>query len=85
MRAYPRLDKLQRRSSLPKASFALTSEFLVTIHAAVHLGPTALVFRGGRGTEAGRCASCLDFGGNTELLHLAESVTGAELWNAKEG
>ena len=27
----------------------------------------------------------LDFGGNTELLHLAESVTAAELWIAKEG
>jgi hypothetical protein len=27
----------------------------------------------------------LDFGGNTELLHLAESVTAAELWIAREG
>ncbi len=27
----------------------------------------------------------LDFGGNSELLHLAESVTAAELWIAREG
>jgi hypothetical protein len=27
----------------------------------------------------------LDFGGNTELLHLAVSVNAAELWIAKEG
>jgi hypothetical protein len=27
----------------------------------------------------------LDFGGNTELLHLAESITAAELWIAREG
>jgi hypothetical protein len=27
----------------------------------------------------------LDFGGSTELLHLAASVTAAELWIAKEG
>ena len=27
----------------------------------------------------------LDFGDNTELLHLAESTTAAELWIAREG
>lgn len=27
----------------------------------------------------------LDFGGNAELLHLAESVIAAELWIAREG
>ena len=27
----------------------------------------------------------LDVGGNTKLLHLAESITAAELWIAREG
>ena len=35
--------------------------------------------------KPGQVRVLLDFGGNTELLHLAESVTAAELWIAKEG
>ena len=35
--------------------------------------------------KPGQVRVLLDFGGNTELLHLAESVTAAELWVAKEG
>jgi hypothetical protein len=35
--------------------------------------------------KPGQVRVLLDFGGNTELLHLAESVTVAELWVAKEG
>ena len=33
----------------------------------------------------GQVRVLLDFGGNPELLHLASSVTAAELWIAKEG
>ncbi|CUX80010.1 hypothetical protein Ga0058931_0708 [Roseibaca calidilacus] len=35
--------------------------------------------------KPGQVRVLLDFGGNTELLHLAESITAAELWIAKEG
>ena len=35
--------------------------------------------------KPGQVRVLLDFGGNTELLHLAESVTAAELWIAREG
>jgi hypothetical protein len=35
--------------------------------------------------KVGQVCVLLDFGGNTELLHLAASVTAAELWIAKEG
>jgi hypothetical protein len=33
----------------------------------------------------GQVRVLLDFGGNTERLHLAEFVTAAELWIAREG
>ena len=35
--------------------------------------------------KPGQVRVLLDFGGNTELLHLAESITAAELWIAREG
>jgi hypothetical protein len=35
--------------------------------------------------KPGEVRVLLDFGGNTELLHLAESITAAELWIAREG
>jgi hypothetical protein len=35
--------------------------------------------------KAGHVRVLLDFGGSTELLHLASSVAAAELWIAKEG
>jgi hypothetical protein len=34
--------------------------------------------------KPGEVRVLLDFGGNTELLHLAESITAAELWIARE-
>ena len=35
--------------------------------------------------KVGQVRVLLDFGGNTELLHLASSVTSAELWIVTEG
>ena len=35
--------------------------------------------------KPGQVRVLLDFGGNTELLYLAESVTAADLWIAREG
>ena len=35
--------------------------------------------------KVGQVSVLLDFGGSIELLHLASSVTAAELWIAKEG
>lgn len=35
--------------------------------------------------KSGQVRVFLDFGGNTELLHLAESFTAAQLWIAREG
>ena len=35
--------------------------------------------------KLGQVRVLLDFGGNTELLHLAVSVNAAELWIAQEG
>ena len=46
---------------------------------------SALVFEVAEDPKPGQVRVLLDFGGNTELLHLAESITAAELWIAKEG
>ena len=44
-----------------------------------------LVFEVAEEPKPGQVCVLLDFGGNTELLHLAESITAAELWIAREG
>ena len=44
-----------------------------------------LIFEVAEDPKAGQVRVLLDFGGNTELLHLAESITAAELWIAREG
>jgi hypothetical protein len=44
-----------------------------------------LLFEVAEEPKAGQVRVLLDFGVNTELLHLAESVTAAELWIAREG
>ncbi|ASM75219.1 MULTISPECIES: hypothetical protein [Roseobacteraceae] len=50
-----------------------------------HSADSALVFEVTEDPKPGQVRVLLDFGGDTELLHLAESVTAAELWIAKEG
>jgi hypothetical protein len=57
---------------------------LVTIMRS-HSADSQLVFEVAEEPKAGQVRVLLDFGGNTELLHLAASVTAAELWIAKEG
>jgi len=57
---------------------------LVTIMRS-HSADSQLVFEVAEEPKPGQVRVLLDFGGNTELLHLAESVAAAELWIAKEG
>ena len=58
---------------------------LVTIMRS-HSADSILVFEVAEEPKPGQVRVLLDFGGNTELLHLAaESITAAELWIAKEG
>jgi hypothetical protein len=57
---------------------------LVTIMSS-HSADSALVFEVAEDSKLGQVRVLLDFGGNTELLHLAESVTVAELWIAQGG
>jgi hypothetical protein len=57
---------------------------LVTIMRS-HSADSALVFEVAEDPKPGQVRVLLEFGGNTELLHLAESITAAELWIAKEG
>lgn len=51
----------------------------------IHSADSRLVFEVTEEPKPGQVRVLLDFGGNTELLHLAESITAAELWIAREG
>jgi hypothetical protein len=62
----------------------LSAHILVTIMR-THSTDSKLTFEVAEEPEAGQVRILLDFGGNTELLHLTESVTAAELWTAREG
>ena len=57
---------------------------LVTIMRS-HSADSLLIFEVAEEPKPGQIRVLLDFGGNMELLHLAESVGAAELWIAKEG
>ena len=57
---------------------------LVTIMRS-HSADSRLIFEVADEPKPGQVRVLLDFGGNTELLHLAESITAAELWIAREG
>ncbi|WP_425074700.1 hypothetical protein [Sagittula sp. S175] len=70
--------------TLHEGNFASDGVILVTIMRS-HSADSALVFEVAEEPKPGQVRVLLDFGGNTELLHLAESVTAAELWIAKEG
>ena len=67
-----------------RATSPQTGVILVTIMRS-HSADSRLVFEVAEEPEAGQVRVLLDFGGNTELLHLAESITAAELWIAREG
>ena len=70
--------------TLHEGNFSSDGVILVTIMRS-HSADSALVFEVAEEPQAGQMRVLLDFGGNTELLHLAESITAAELWIAKEG
>lgn len=50
-----------------------------------HSVDSTLAFEVAEEPKPGQVRVLLDFGGNTELLHLAESLTAAEIWIAREG
>ncbi len=70
--------------TLHEGNFSSDGVILVTIMRS-HSADSPSDLRSGRGAEARQVRVLLDFGGNTELLHLAESITAAELWIAREG
>ena len=50
-----------------------------------HSADSSLIFEVIEEPKVGHVRVLLDFGGSTELLHLAACVTSAELWIAREG
>lgn len=70
--------------TLHEGNFSSDGVILVTIMRS-HSAESRLIFQVAEEPKAGQVRVLLDFGGNTELLHLAESVTAAELWSAREG
>lgn len=70
--------------TLHEGNFSSDGVILVTILRS-HSSDSALIFEVAEEPKLGQVRVVLDFGGNTELLHLAESVGAAELWITKEG
>ena len=70
--------------TLHEGNFSSDGVILVTIMRS-HSADSRLVFEVAEEPKPGQVRVLLDFGGNTELLHLAESVAAAELWVAREG
>jgi hypothetical protein len=70
--------------TLHEGNFSSDGVILVTILRS-HSADSALVFEVAEQPKPGQVRVLLEFGGNTELLHLAESISAAELWIAKEG
>ena len=70
--------------TLHEGNFSSDGVILVTIMRS-HSVDSSLIFEVIEEPKVGQVRVLLDFGGNTELLHLAASVTAAELWIAKEG
>ena len=70
--------------TLHKGNFSSDEVILVTIMRN-HPADSLLTFEVVEVPKLGQVRVLLDFGGNMELLHLAESGTAAELWIAKEG
>ncbi len=70
--------------TLHEGNFSSDGVILVTIMRS-HSADSRLIFDVAEEPKPGQVRVLLDFGGNTELLHLAESITAAELWIAREG
>jgi hypothetical protein len=70
--------------TLHEGNFSSDGVILVTIMRS-HSADSRLIFEVAEEPKVGQVRVLLDFGGNTELLHLAESITSAELWIAREG
>ena len=70
--------------TLHEGNFSSDGVILVTIMRS-HSADSRLIFEVAEEPKPGQVRVLLDFGGNSELLHLAESVTAAELWIAREG
>ena len=70
--------------TLHEGNFSSDGVILVTIMRS-HSADSRLLFEVAEEPKPGQVRVLLDFGGNTELLHLAESITAAELWIAREG
>ena len=70
--------------TLHEGNFSSDGVILVTILRS-HSADSRLIFEVAEEPKPGQVRVLLDFGGNMELLHLAESFGAAELWIAKEG
>ena len=70
--------------TLHEGNFSSEGVILVTIMRS-HSADSQLSFEVIEQPKVGQVSVLLDFGGSIELLHLASSVTAAELWIAKEG
>ena len=70
--------------TLHEGNFSSEGVILVTIMRS-HSADSRLAFEVVEEPKVGQGSVLLNFGGSTELLHLASSVTAAELWIAKEG
>ena len=70
--------------TLHEGNFSSDGVILVTIMRS-HSADSRLNFDVAEEPKSGQVRVLLDFGSNTELLHLAESITAAELWIAREG
>ena len=70
--------------TLHEGNFSSDGVILVT-NMRSHSADSQLTFEVVDEPKVGQVRVLLDFGGNTELLHLATSVTAAVLWIAKEG
>lgn len=70
--------------TLHEGNFSSDGVILVTIMRS-HSADSALAFEVIEVPQPGQVKVLLDFGGTTELLHLAANITAAELWVAREG
>jgi hypothetical protein len=70
--------------TLHEGNFSSDGVILVTIMRS-HSADSELIFEVIEKPKVGQVCVLLDFGGNTELLHLAASITAAELWIARKG
>jgi hypothetical protein len=70
--------------TLHEGNFSSEGVILVSIMRS-HSADSQLSFEVIEKPKVGQVRVLLDFGSSTELLHLASSVTAAELWIAKEG